>query len=91
MALAASKGNLTVAERIAETKWKDTPEVASVIKTATAEGTTSDATWAGPLVQYNDMAAEFIELLRAETILGRLNGLGSYVSQQVSAWNNSKG
>jgi acetyl-CoA/propionyl-CoA carboxylase biotin carboxyl carrier protein len=23
--------------------------------------------------------------------LGRLNGLGSYVSQQVSAWNNSKG
>lgn len=75
MALAASKGNLTVAERIAETKWKDTPEVAMVLKTATQEGTTSDSTWAGPLVQYNDMASEFIELLRAETILGRLGGL----------------
>jgi HK97 family phage major capsid protein len=75
MALAAAKGNLTVAERIAETKWKDSPEVAAVIKTATNEGTTSDSTWAGPLVQYNDMASEFIELLRAETIIGRLTGL----------------
>ncbi len=75
MALAASKGNLTVAERIAETKFKDSPEVAMVLKAATQEGTTSDATWAGPLVQYNDMASEFIELLRAETILGRLGSL----------------
>jgi HK97 family phage major capsid protein len=75
MALAASKGNLTVAERIAETKWKDTPEVGMLLKAATQEGTTSDATWASGLVQYNDMASEFIELLRAETIIGRLSGL----------------
>ena len=75
MALAASRGNLMVAERIAETKFKDTPEVAMVIKTATQEGTTTDATWAGPLVYANDMASEFIELLRAETILGRLPAL----------------
>lgn len=75
MALAASKGNLMVAERIAETKFKDTPEVGVVLKAATQEGTTADATWAGPLVQYNDMASEFIELLRAETILGRLTAL----------------
>lgn len=75
MALAASKGNLTVAERIAETKFKDTPEVAMTIKAATQEGTTSDSTWAAPLVYANDMAGEFIELLRAETILGRLPAL----------------
>jgi HK97 family phage major capsid protein len=75
MALAASRGNLTVAERIAENKFKDTPEVAMVLKTATQEGTTADATWAGPLVYAQDMASEFIELLRAETILGRLPAL----------------
>jgi HK97 family phage major capsid protein len=72
MSLAAAKGNLTVAEKIAENKFKDTPEVAVVLKAATQEGTTSDATWAGNLVQYNDMSSEFIELVRAQTILGRL-------------------
>lgn len=74
MALAAAKGNLLQAERLAE-QFKDTPEVGLVLKAAVAAGTTSDATWAGPLVQYNDMTSEFIELLRPMTILGRLNAL----------------
>lgn len=72
MCLALSKGNLTQAERIAATYCKDTPEVGLVLKAATDAGTTTDTTWAAPLVQYNDMASEFIELLRAETIIGRL-------------------
>jgi HK97 family phage major capsid protein/HK97 family phage prohead protease len=72
MALALSKGNLPLAERIAATHCKDMPEVGIVLKAATDAGTTSDATWATPLVQYQDMVSEFIELLRAETILGRL-------------------
>lgn len=75
MALAMSKGNLLQAEKIAETRWKDTPEVNYVLRAATTEGTTTDATWAGPLVQYQDMVSEFIELLRAATILGRLTGV----------------
>lgn len=72
-ALALAKGNLVQAEKIAE-RWNDsTPEVAQIIKTAVAAGSTSDTTWAGPLVQYNDMQSEFIELLRPQTILGRLD------------------
>lgn len=73
MALALSKGNLTQAERIAATYCKDTPEVGMVLKAATDAGSTTDTTWAAPLVQYQDMVSEFIELLRAETVLGRLN------------------
>jgi HK97 family phage major capsid protein len=74
-ALAVSKGNIMQAERIAEERFKDTPEVAQVLKAAVAAGTTSDATWAGPLVQYQDMVSEFIELLRPQTILGRMTGV----------------
>lgn len=75
MALASAKGNLMQAEVLANNLWKDTPEVGIVLKAAVNAGTTSDATWAGPLVQYNDMTSEFIELLRPATILGRLGSL----------------
>lgn len=72
--LALSKGNLMQAEVLANRpEFKDTPEVAHVMKAAVAAGTTSDTTWAGPLVQYQDMVSEFIELLRPQTILGRMN------------------
>lgn len=74
-ALAVSKGNIMQAERIAENTYKDTPEVAHVLKAAVAAGTTSDATWAGPLVQYQDMVTEFIEVLRPQTILGRMSAV----------------
>lgn len=74
--LAMSKGNLMQAEVLANNLFKDTtPEVAQVLKAAVAAGTTSDATWAGPLVQYQDMVGEFIELLRPSTILGRMNSV----------------
>lgn len=74
-ALMQSKGNLMQAEQIAK-KWDDsTPEVGISIKAAVAAGTTSDTTWAAPLVQYNDMVGEFIEYLRNATILGKLTGL----------------
>lgn len=74
-ALAVSKGNIMQAEVIAG-RWNDsTPEVQQVLKTAVAAGSTSDTTWAAPLVQYNDMTAEFIELLRPKTILGQLTSV----------------
>lgn len=74
-ALAVSKGNIMQAEVIAQ-RWADsTPEVGQVLKTAVAAGSTSDTTWAAPLVQYNDMTSEFIELLRPKTILGQLSSV----------------
>ena len=71
--LAVSKGNLMQAEVLANNLYKDMPELGQVMKAAVAAGTTSDTTWAGPLVQYNDMVSEFIELLRPQTILGRMD------------------
>jgi HK97 family phage major capsid protein len=44
-------------------------------KAAVAFGTTTDATFVGPLVQYNDMESEFIDLLRPKMILGRMTQL----------------
>jgi HK97 family phage major capsid protein len=43
-------------------------------RAAVAVGTTTDPAWAAPLVNYQIMNAEFIELLRPETILGNLTG-----------------
>lgn len=86
MALAHSKGNLSTALALAK-RWKDTPEVAAVLqlaenlgstditKAAVAVGTSSDATWASPLVFYENMASEFIDLLRPMTIIGKMTGL----------------
>lgn len=74
IALARSKGNLIQAHEIAK-GWDDTPEVEQVLKAAVNAGTTTDPAWAGPLVQYQQMANEFIELLRPATIIGRIPGL----------------
>jgi HK97 family phage major capsid protein len=70
--LAFAKGNIMQAAELAK-RFPDTPEVEAVLKSAIAAGTTSDATWAGPLVQYQDMQNEFIEYLRPRQILGQLN------------------
>jgi len=81
-ALATAKGNRFEAAEFA-TRWKDsTPEVSNVLrmpldmieKAAVDAGTTTGATWAEPLVQYQNMASEFIEYLRPLTIIGRIQG-----------------
>ena len=41
-------------------------------RAAVPPGTTTDPTWAGPLVYAQNLASEFIELLRAETLLDKL-------------------
>ena len=75
MALARSKGNLMQAAEVAK-GWSDsTPEVETVLKAAVAAGTTTDADWAKPLVEYQNMTSEFAELLRPQTIVGRIDGL----------------
>ncbi|WP_313666156.1 phage major capsid protein [Shinella sp.] len=74
MALGKAKGNLMQAAELAK-GWKDTPEVETVLRAAVDAGTTTDATWAKPLVEYQNMASEFIDLLRPQTIIGRIPGL----------------
>jgi HK97 family phage major capsid protein len=73
-ALAACKGNLMQAEQFAK-QWEDsTPQVGLVFKAAVAAGTTTDATWAGPLAPLMPLTSEFLELLRPATILGKVPG-----------------
>lgn len=74
MAIMQAKGNLMQAHQTAQHRWKDSPRVITSLKAATDAGTTTDPTWAAPLVEYNTMAGEFIELLRPATILGRIPG-----------------
>jgi HK97 family phage major capsid protein/HK97 family phage prohead protease len=72
--LAACKGNLMQAEQYAK-QWDDsTPEVGLVFKAAVAAGTTTDATWAGPLAPLMPLSNEFLALLRPATILGKVPG-----------------
>lgn len=73
-AIAACKGDVLRAVEWAK-QWKDsTPEVELVLKAAVAPGTTTDATWAGPLAPLTPLATEFLELLRPATILGKIPG-----------------
>jgi len=74
MALMVCQGNKSEAAEYAQ-RWNDsTPEVAISLKAAIAAGTTTDATWAAPLVNQT-MVNDFIELLRPATILGKVPGL----------------
>lgn len=76
-----AKGNLMQAAKIAETRFADDPRIASILnKGAVAAGTTSDSTWAGPLVgDESSVFADFAEYLRPMTILGKF-GMGNLPS-----------
>jgi len=80
MAMAAGKGDSYQTLQYAK-QWKDsTPEVEQMVehmwrtKAAVAVGTTTDSTWAGPLVVTQPLN-EFLEMLRPRTLLGRIPGL----------------
>jgi HK97 family phage major capsid protein len=74
-AFAACKGDATAAAQYASRWHESTPEVELFIKAAVAAGTTTDATWAGPLAPYKPMQDEFLEFLRPATIVGRIPNL----------------
>jgi HK97 family phage major capsid protein len=74
MAIAAAKGSNSDALLYVK-QFTDTPEVEVALKAAIAAGTTTDANWAAPLVNYTDMANEFISLLYPMTIVGQMTGL----------------
>jgi HK97 family phage major capsid protein len=79
MSMARGKGDSYQTLHYAK-QWKDSPEVEHIIehmwntKAAVAVGTTTDATWAGPLVVTQPLN-EFLELLRPRTLLGKIPGL----------------
>jgi HK97 family phage major capsid protein len=89
MALAGAKGDSFQAMQRAES-YKDMPEVALMVKAAIAAGTTTDATWAGPLAVAQPLVDEFLELLRPRTLLGRIPGL-KQVPFNVSIPNQTTG
>ena len=71
----ASKYTSTDAATYAQQRWgRETPEVALALKAAVAAGTTTDAVWAKPLVNPS-ITSDFLPLLRANTILGKIPGL----------------
>ena len=86
IAMAAGKGD-TMKMLARAKEWASSmPELKDIIeigpanlldgaKAAVGAGTTTDATWASPLVAYNVLASEFIELLRPATIIGKITNL----------------
>lgn len=74
IAKAAAKGSYSDAVEIVKQRWPDhADEINMILRAPVAAGTTTDATWAGPLAHAQTLQNEFIELLRPETILGKLN------------------
>lgn len=76
MCLGAAKGDLHTAKSIAESRFPTSERIHNTLKAAVAAGTTTDATWALPLVEYNQFAGDFVEYLRPQTIIGRFGQNG---------------
>lgn len=75
MAVAAGKGSISDTLAYAK-RWDDqTPEVSTYIKATQGTTTGGSPAWGSELVYSQNLAAEFIDLLRPATILGRLTGL----------------
>lgn len=75
-ALAAANGSRSEALEIARKQYPDDAKLHHVLKAAVGAGTTTDPTWAGALVEYQEYAQDFVEFLRPQTIIGRF-GQGS--------------
>jgi len=78
MAAHLSGGSYTALE-IARHKYPNDGRIPLMLKAAIDIGTTTDAGWAGNLVYPNQLASEFVEYLRPQTIVGQfgLNGIPS--------------
>lgn len=84
--IAAAKGNPDLALRIARERFPEEKQIHGILahvrmndhnfiqKAAVAIGTSRDSDWAAPLVNYQNLASEFLEYLRPMTILDQLSG-----------------
>lgn len=92
MAQVAAKGNPELAYRIAQDNIPHSERVvkalefqsrgknfAQMMKAAVNAGSTIDATWASPLVEYQNFAGDFVEFQRPQTLLGKF-GTGNVPS-----------
>lgn len=59
---------------IAKERCKDYPRVLQFLKEDVPGASTLDNTWASPLVYAQNLTSEFIEFLRPQTIIGRIDG-----------------
>lgn len=75
MSQVVGKGDSMRAIEHARRTWPDSPEVETMVKAAVAAGTTTDATWAGPLALVRPLADEFIDILRPASVIARIPGL----------------
>ncbi len=80
MSVAAGKGSYSDTLAYAKRFEGETPEVAAYVKAMfgkAVEGTTieNSPAWGHQLVHQQNLASEFIELLRPRTIMGRMSGL----------------
>jgi len=74
IAKAVAKGSYSDAVEVVKQRWPEqADEINMILRAPVAAGTTTDATWAAPLAHAQVLQNEFIELLRPETILGKLN------------------
>lgn len=74
--LATAKGDPGAALANAQLRYPDMHRIHNVLKAAVAAGTTTDATWAGNLVDYVHLSGDFIDFLRPETIIGKFGQNG---------------
>lgn len=76
LAMYAAKGDIVSAKAFAENKYGDDIRLQNVMKAAVAAGTTTSPTWAGNLVDYQNLSSEFIDFLRPRTIVGQFGTNG---------------
>ena len=59
-----------------QNEWKSSsPQVEMVLKAAVAAGDTTTSGWASELVYNQNLASEFMDYLRPQTVIGRIPGL----------------
>lgn len=78
--LEMQKGNFISAEQVARARYPDCPRIHNVLKAAVGAGVTEVAGSPGTdfgasLVYAQNLESEFVEFLRPQTIIGRIQGL----------------
>ncbi|MDC9651515.1 phage major capsid protein [Xanthomonas perforans] len=72
MAMYAGKGDVSSAKAFSDNVFRDDVRLNEIMKAAVAAGNTTDPSWAGSLVQYQNLSTEFVDFLRPRTIIGQL-------------------
>tara|TARA_Y100000296_G_scaffold10066_1_gene11587 strand:+ start:266 stop:2257 length:1992 start_codon:yes stop_codon:yes gene_type:complete len=87
LSMFAAKGDVGSAKAFAENKFGSDIRLQNVMKAAVNAGTTTSPTWAGDLVDYQNISGEFIEYLRPRTIVGQF-GMGGIPSLRRVPFNS---